>query len=77
MGSYEPVVFTNVFPARGWRAAGRCGPNGGNCVEVNLDVLGLVGLRDSKSSTGRVIVLDGGGWFPFLDATKSGRFDLE
>lgn len=76
MGSYDPATITEIFPGAAWRAATFCGPNGGNCVEVNLGVLGLVGLRDSKSAAGGpALAFDGEEWSAFLHAAKSGRFD--
>ncbi|NUT91726.1 MAG: DUF397 domain-containing protein [Saccharothrix sp.] len=35
---------------RTWRRAGRCGPDGGDCVEVAWEPSGVVGVRDSKPS---------------------------
>ncbi|HEX3788001.1 MAG TPA: DUF397 domain-containing protein, partial [Pseudonocardiaceae bacterium] len=41
-----------VLPDGNWLRSTFCGPNGGNCVEVNLGVAGVVGVRDSKSAVG-------------------------
>lgn len=66
---------TSSFPVDGWRSASRCGPDGGNCVEVNLaarDTAGgieIVGVRDSKPVAGPVLVFAGSGWRSFLAAT--------
>jgi hypothetical protein len=70
MGDYRPA-----FPGGAWAAATFCGPNGGNCVEVNLGTRGRVGLRDGKVGGGPVLVFDAGEWDAFLDAARSGRFD--
>jgi Domain of unknown function (DUF397) len=67
----------DIFPAATWRSAGLCGPNGGNCVEVNLGVPRRVGVRDSKSGDGLVLVFGREKWVAFLDTTKSGRFTGE
>lgn len=56
-----------------WESARFCGPNGGNCVEVNLSGRGVVGVRDSKSVTGPVLAFGAAGWGAFLVAAKSGR----
>jgi hypothetical protein len=75
MDSYEQAMIADAFPRYAWRTAATCGPNGGNCVEVNLDVRGLAGLRDSKAVTGAVLGFGGEGWAAFVDAAKSGRLD--
>jgi hypothetical protein len=75
MGAYDPVTVAGGFPSGGWVAAATiCGPNGGNCVEVNLGVVGLAGLRDSKAA-GPVLVFAEEKWGAFLTAAKSGLFD--
>jgi hypothetical protein len=65
--------YNTAFAEDAWRPASFCGPNGGNCVEVNLGARGAVGVRDSKSVPGPLLAFDGAGWGTFLDATKSGR----
>jgi hypothetical protein len=66
---------TSSFPVDGWRSATPCGPDGGNCVEVNLAARGaaggieIVGIRDSKPVTSPVLVFAGTGWRSFLAAT--------
>jgi hypothetical protein len=65
------------LPVDGWRTAGRCGPNGGNCVEVNLAVCdsdGVVGIRDSKPDNGPALVFDAPMWRSFLADAKGGNF---
>lgn len=71
MDSYEQVR-NGAFPAGEWKAAKFCGPNGGNCVEVNLAGRGGAGIRDSKSAPGPVLAFGPGGWRRFLDAAKTG-----
>ena len=59
-----------LLPADGWRSARRCGPDGGNCVEVNLGGgIDLVGIRDSKPVAGPALVFGAAGWRSFLAAT--------
>lgn len=61
----------------GWRTAKACGPNGGNCVEVNLSRAGIVAVRDTKQWKGAVaLVFDAATWAGFLGAAHTGRFDL-
>lgn len=67
----------DVLPDDAWRSARFCGPNGGNCVEVNLGARGVVGVRDSKSAPGPVLTFDGAGWAALLDGTRSGRLAFE
>jgi len=63
------------FPVDGWRSANRCGPDGGNCVEVNLaarDAAGeidVVGIRDSKRTAGPALAFPVAGWRSFRTAT--------
>ncbi|SFS71147.1 DUF397 domain-containing protein [Saccharopolyspora flava] len=67
-----------VFGATGWGSAAACGPNGGNCVEVNLTVPGHVGVRDSKRLTGDVTLdFDTASWRRFLHRTRAGAFDID
>jgi hypothetical protein len=75
MDRYDPATIADVFPAGAWETAEFCGPNGGNCVEVNLGIRGLIGLRDSKLVAGPVLVFDDEEWSAFLDAARSGQFD--
>jgi hypothetical protein len=47
----------------------------GNCVEVAvLDV--AVAVRDTKDRTGPALVLPVAGWRSFIEAAKSGEFNL-
>ncbi len=58
-----------------WRKSTRSAGNGGNCVEVaNLD--DAVAVRDSKHPEGAALVFSRTEWATFVDATKSGEFDL-
>ena len=75
MGTYDPDTIAEVLPAGGWVAATPCGPNGGNCVEVNLGAAGFAGLRDSTLPAGPVLVFARKEWAECLKATKSGQFD--
>jgi hypothetical protein len=76
MDSFEPTTNHDVFPDDAWETASFCGPNGGNCVAVNLGARGRVGLRDTKAATGPALVVDSLGWAAFLKATGSGWPDL-
>jgi hypothetical protein len=75
MDSYDPATIAAGLPRGTWKAAMSCGPNGGNCVEVNLGARGLAGLRDSKSPDGPVLVFGTEHWRAFLNSAGFGRFD--
>lgn len=73
----NPAVTTHVspeFPAGGWRTALACGPNGGNCVEVNLGAAGHVGVRDTKPAAREVLTFDTADWRAFVSGARHGRF---
>lgn len=72
MDSCVPAMNHDNFPGDAWETASFCGPNGGNCVAVNLGSRGRVGLRDTKAAAGPVLVFDGPGWDAFLHTTRSG-----
>ena len=63
--------FTDVntgFPEDGWKRSARCGPDGGNCVEVNTSAAGRTAIRDSKAHPGRPLVFADADWSRFLGA---------
>jgi hypothetical protein len=70
MDSCEPATSHDTFPRDAWATASFCGPNGGNCVAVNLGARGRVGLRDTKAATGPVLVFGSPGWDAFLTTTR-------
>ncbi|TDD06177.1 DUF397 domain-containing protein [Saccharopolyspora terrae] len=73
----EPTAIP-AFSATGWASASACGPNGGNCVEVNLTVPGRVGVRDTKRFTGDVLLnFDTTSWNRFLTDMRAGSFDID
>lgn len=63
----------SVFPDDAWKSAKFCGPNGGNCVEVNLGAREVVGVRDSKPADGGVLVFGQARWGSLLEAVRAGR----
>ena len=69
-------VHSRFFAERQWKSARACGPNGGNCVEVNLGVTGVVGVRDSKSSSPELLIFASAGWAAFAHALRRGRYDV-
>lgn len=75
MDSYDPATIFTTMPRGAWHAATSCGPNGGNCVEVNLGAHGFAGVRDGKSPTAGALVFAGQEWRAFLDSAFSGQLD--
>jgi hypothetical protein len=58
-----------------WRKSSYSGSNGGACVEVADNVLGVVAVRDSKDPGGPVLAFRPGDWRAFTVAIKAGKFD--
>ncbi|MFD4656131.1 DUF397 domain-containing protein [Kitasatospora sp. NPDC058444] len=48
--------------------------NGGSCVEVAADFLGLAPVRDSKDPQGAVLVFPAEAWESFVTAVRRGEF---
>lgn len=61
-----------ALPVDGWRRPGRCGPNGGNCVEVNVTA-DVVGVRDSKPATSPVLMFDPTAWRSFVGTATQAK----
>ncbi|WP_091659185.1 DUF397 domain-containing protein [Micromonospora auratinigra] len=49
-----------------WRKSTRSGGNGGECVEVAINLAGVVAVRDSKDPAGPVLTFDPAGWRAFV-----------
>lgn len=58
-----------------WRKPLLSGDDGGQCVQVAMNLPGVVAVRDSKDPAGPVLVLTRGAWVSFLGAVRSGVFD--
>ena len=66
-------VTPDLSTAR-WRKSSYSGNQQGDaCVEVCDDSPGTVPVRDSKNTTGPVLILDGTAWQPFVDSVKNGN----
>lgn len=59
-----------------WHKSMRSGGNGGDCVEVAVNLPGIVAVRDSKDREGRTLVFTPAQWAVFLDGVRAGDFDL-
>ena len=58
-----------------WRKSSRSSGNGGQCVEVALNVPGIVAVRDSKNPDGTALVFTEGEWSAFISGVRAGEFD--
>jgi hypothetical protein len=70
----QNALPVDTLPVAGWRSA--CGPDGGNCVEVNLAARDIVGVRDSKPATGPALVFGAAEWMAFLTGTVSDKYHV-
>ena len=52
------------------------GQQGGSCVEIALNVSGVVGVRDSKDRAGGHLAVKPTAWADFLSEVTSGRIDV-
>jgi hypothetical protein len=53
-----------------WRKSTRSGGSGGECVEVALNLPGIVAIRDSKDPSGPVLQVRPEIWANFTDALR-------
>jgi hypothetical protein len=58
-----------------WRKSTKSGAYGDNCVEVAF-VGDAIAVRDSKDTTGPVLLFTRGEWDAFVFGAKDGEFDL-
>jgi hypothetical protein len=59
-----------------WRKSSYSSGNGGQCVEVARNLLGVVGVRDSKDRKGPVLIFTPDEWRLFTVGVRDGEFDL-
>jgi hypothetical protein len=57
-----------------WHKSSRSGGNGGDCVEVAINLPELVAVRDSKSRHDAALVFGRDGWRAFIDGVRAGKF---
>jgi hypothetical protein len=64
-----------LFPTATWRTSSFCGPNGGNCVAINLGRVGIAGIRDTKPTSSPVLAFTSERWNTFVYLTREGRYN--
>ncbi|WP_405088986.1 DUF397 domain-containing protein [Microbispora sp. NBC_01389] len=58
-----------------WRKSSRSSDNGGQCVEVAVNLPGVVAVRDSKDPDGPALAFTPADWQAFISGIKTGKFD--
>ena len=69
----EVAVESPDLRQAAWRKSSLSGD--GNCVEVATTSV-AIGVRDSKDVVGPYLAFSPSAWSDFIDAVKSGEFDL-
>ncbi len=59
-----------------WHKSTRSGGNGGDCVEVAVNLPGIVAVRDTKDRAAGALVFTDTEWLAFLAGVRDGEFDL-
>jgi hypothetical protein len=59
-----------------WHKSTRSGGNGGDCVEVAVNLPGIVAVRDTKDRGGAALIFTRAEWLAFLGGVRDGEFDL-
>jgi len=59
-----------------WRKSTFSNGSGGNCVEVALNLPGIVAVRDSKNREGAVLPVSDRTWSEFTQEIKDGEFGI-
>jgi hypothetical protein len=57
-----------------WRKSSRSSGNGGQCVEVAMNLPGMVAVRDSKDPDSSKLVFTPTEWKAFIGGVKAGEF---
>ena len=58
-----------------WHKSTRSGGNGGDCVEVAVNLPDVVAVRDSKDRDGGALTFTRGDWRDFVAGVRDGEFD--
>jgi hypothetical protein len=59
-----------------WRKSSHSSSGGGACVEVADGFVAVVPVRDSKKTSGPVLVFPAGTWSSFVAAVKGDRLSM-
>jgi Domain of unknown function (DUF397) len=59
-----------------WHKSTRSGGNGGDCVEVAVNLPDIVAVRDSKNRDRAALIFTRAEWAAFLSGVRDGEFDL-
>ena len=59
-----------------WQKSSHSGGNGGQCVEVARNLLGIVAVRNAKDPHRPRLAFTTGAWRAFLGGVRQGEFDL-
>jgi hypothetical protein len=59
-----------------WHKSTRSGGNGGDCVEVAVNLPGIVAVRDTKERASTTLVFTDAEWRAFVTGVRDGEFDL-
>ncbi|GGK98566.1 hypothetical protein Sme01_62310 [Sphaerisporangium melleum] len=54
-----------------WRKSTHSGSEGGNCVEVAVNLPGVVAVRDSKRGDGPALIVTAAAWRSFIRETTA------
>ncbi|MBY8887090.1 DUF397 domain-containing protein [Streptomyces sp. PTM05] len=57
-----------------WRKSSYSNQDGGACVEVSDEFVGVVPVRDSKDPHGPALIFPSTAWSAFVAAVKDGQF---
>jgi hypothetical protein len=58
-----------------WRKSSCSGGNGGQCLEVALNLPGIVAIRDSKNRRGPTLILTPAQWRSLLTIARADQLD--
>ncbi|WP_433368955.1 DUF397 domain-containing protein [Streptosporangium sp. CA-115845] len=63
----------SIHPDLIWIKSSYSGPNGDDCVEVAINLPGIVAVRDSKDPSGPALTFSPAAWNNFLTGIRNGE----